>query len=581
MADHSIDERAPLLGADRRDSHETTEPEPSPQQTSSPSFFSASSIRRLAHRAVHLTTAEQVVLVTFVCIFIVELALGTANPAISSMIEAIVCRQRYGDTILISHGGSGSATDPRCKAPEIQGRLSTLLGWQTAFECIPSILFSLPYGILADNVGRRPIILLAWTGLALQLGWYLAVFYFRDIFPLWALWFTALFGCIGSFESVGPAMVYTVLADVTPQAERANCYFRLTAVFMVAELISNPMGGVLLLWGGHWTPLVFGFVCVVLSGLVLLLLPETLNFDQTAGTTAAPAKKSAPVVSDADTEDDTEEDTVADAMAPPLKRHSIGSAWQQLVHLLRTDARVTTLFILRNRPLMWLVIPFVFSVAGRFVQQLVLQYATKRYGWSWSQVAFLLTIRSTTNLATCLVLLPLASAALLRSGRLFGIDGSSLRKDLWLARVSGVLLVAGSLLIAFAVTPWLLSIALVVFSLGGGYSATMHSLLNSFVEPHHLAMLNTLLGMLEVSGLMVAAPLLFGALQRGVALGGAWTGLPFMLAAGMCLVSTVIVVVFRIPRPMLRKEEEVAAETDARRRQEESTASGSGSAEAV
>ncbi|KAL1894895.1 hypothetical protein Sste5346_005582 [Sporothrix stenoceras] len=560
MADHTIDERAPLLGADRRSTPQPTEQGPTSQQPTS--YVSTASIRRLAHRAVSLTTAEQVILVNFISIFIVELALGTANPAISSMIETIVCRQRYGDTLLISHGGSGSAIDPRCKLPDIQGRLSQLLGWQTAFECIPNILFSLPYGILADNLGRKPVMLLAWTGLGLQLGWYLTVFYFRNVFPLWALWFTALFGSVGSFESVGPAMVFTALADVTPQAERANCYFRLTAVFLVAELISNPMGGALLLWGGHWAPLVFGFVGVVLSGLVLLLMPETLNFDTKAGRTA-PERVSV-------VEDDT------DNQEPPRKR-TLASTWHQFLHLLRTDARATSLFILRNRPLMFLMIPFIFSLVGRFVQNLLLQYATKRYGWSWSQAAFLLTIRSTTNLCLCLVLLPLASAALLKSGPLFGISGSSLRKDLWLARVSGVLLVVGSLLIAFAVTPWLLSIALVVFSLGGGYSATMRSLLNAFVEPHHLAMLNTLLGLLEFSGLMVAAPVLFGALQKGVALGGAWTGLPFILSAGMCLVSTVVVVVFRIPQKMLRKEEEEAAETEARRQQEDTT---SNSAEA-
>lgn len=569
MTDHTIDERAPLLGADRRIPSPSTEQETPPPQTASQSYLSTASIQRLAHRAVNLTTAEQVILVNFVSIFIVELALGTANPAVSSMIETIVCRQRYGDNLLISHGGSGSAIDPRCKAPDIQGRLSQLLGLQTAFECIPNILFSLPYGILADNLGRKPVMLLAWTGLGMQLGWYLTVFYFRGVFPLWALWFTALFGSIGSFQAVGPAMVFTALADVTPQAERANCYFRLTAVFLVAELISNPMGGALLLWGGHWTPLVFGFVGVVLSGLVLLLMPETLNFDTKAGVVA----ERSPVVEDDNTTPETEN----------TPKRTIASAWQQFLHLVRTDARATSLFILRNRPLMFLMIPFIFSVVGRFVQNLLLQYATKRYGWSWSQAAFLLTIRSTMNLCLCLVLLPLASAALLKSGPIFGINGSPLRKDLWLARVSGILLVIGSLLIAFAVTPWLLSIALVVFSLGGGYSATMRSLLNAFVEPHHLAMLNTLLGLLEFSGLMVAAPVLFGALQKGVALGGALTGLPFIISAGMCLVSTVVVAVFRIPRTMLQKEEEEAAETAGRREQhqedQEDAASGSASNE--
>ncbi|CAK7215197.1 hypothetical protein SBRCBS47491_002401 [Sporothrix bragantina] len=560
MADHNADERAPLLGTVRRTSFpEPDLPSPSASHNTSSPQSVLGRLRYWAHRAANLTTAERVVIVTFASIFIVEIALGTSNPAVSSMIESIVCRQRYGDTVLISHGtygGSGSAIDPRCKAPDVQGRLSQVLGWQASFECLPNILLSLPYGVLADNLGRRPIMLLAWTGLGLQLTWYLVVFYFRETFPLWALWFTALWGSIGSFQSVGPAMVFTVLADVTPQAARATCYFRLTAVFLVAELISNPLGATLLLIGGHWLPLLFGFTGIVLSGLVLLALPETLDFDPAAGKVVP--RVSAVVTTDA----------FGDTMpATAPTKNSIAAAWHSFVQLLRTDARATSLFILRNRPLMFLMIPFIFSVVGRFVQNLLLQYATKRYSWSWSQAAFLLTIRSTTNLVLCLVLLPLASAALVSSsgrlGRLTGTAGSPLRKDLWLARFSGVLLVLGSILIAFAVTPALLSVALVVFSLGGGYSSVMRSLLNAFVEPHHLAMLNTLLGLLEFSGLMVAAPVLFGALQRGVALGGVWTGLPFLICAGMCLVSTLVVVVFRFQRAMLEKEAEAAAEVEA------------------
>ncbi|KJR86145.1 MFS transporter [Sporothrix schenckii 1099-18] len=582
MADHTVDEQMPLLGAgSRRVPPADAAAAPSHQTASS---SPAACLQRLAHRVVRLTIAERVVLVDFVFIFIVQLGAGTAIPAISSMIEAIICRQRFGDTLVVGPGGSGRATDPRCKAPDIQGRLSQVLGWQTALECIPNILFSLPYGILADNLGRKPVLLLAWSGLTLQFGWYLTVFYFTSVFPLWTLRFSLLFESVGCFQAVGPAMAFTVLADVTPQAERANRYFRLTAVFLVAELIGNPLSGTLLLWGGHWMPLMVALVALLVSGLVLLLLPETLHFDPTAGKAAAVGSAetaSGLAASDSDTYADDDPPPSAVTISPPPKRSKIGSAWQRFLHLLRTDARATSLFMLRNRPLLLLVVPFVSSTVARFAQTLLLQYATERYAWSWSQAAFLLTIGTTTNLVLCLVLLPLASTVLLKSGSLFGIDGSSLRKDLWIARVSGTLIVFGALLIAFAVTPWLLSVALVVFSLGGGYSPAMRSLLNAFVEPHHLAMLNTLLGLLEYSGVMVTAPVLFGALQRGVVLGGPWAGLPFIIAAGVCFVGTFVVVVFRIPLPMLQKETDVAAETEARRQPDESTASSASEPEVV
>ena len=88
---------------------------------------------------------------------------------------------------------------------------------------------------------------------------------------------------------------------------------------------------------------------------------------------------------------------------------------------------------------------------------------------------------------------------------------------------------------------------MVIFAMGGGLSAVVRSLLNALVEAHHQAILNSLLGLLQVAGLMVAGPAFFEALRVGIDLGGGWIGLPFIIAAACGAMATAIVFIFRLP----------------------------------
>ena len=82
---------------------------------------------------------------------------------------------------------------------------------------------------------------------------------------------------------------------------------------------------------------------------------------------------------------------------------------------------------------------------------------------------------------------------------------------------------------------------------GSGYANLLRSLLNGLVEPHHVGVMNTLVGFIDTIGLMVFSPLLSQALRSGLNLGGVWIGLPFMCAAVMFTMSTAIVFAFRLP----------------------------------
>ncbi len=85
--------------------------------------------------------------------------------------------------------------------------------------------------------------------------------------------------------------------------------------------------------------------------------------------------------------------------------------------------------------------------------------------------------------------------------------------------------------------------------MGSGFSSVVRSLLNAFIKAHHQAMLNSLLGVLQYVAVAMAAPMLSRAMQAGIAMGGAWMGLPFLVAAACAATAAVIVFLFRLPPP--------------------------------
>ena len=133
---------------------------------------------------------------------------------------------------------------------------------------------------------------------------------------------------------------------------------------------------------------------------------------------------------------------------------------------------------------------------------------TTRYRWTWSEAAFLMTISGVTSMITLIVLLPAASLYFTKYVGLSGVI-----KDLWLVRVVGSSLILGCLVIAVAPTGLVLAFGLVPYALGSGLSPLIRSVLSALVEEHHIAILNTLIGITESVGIMVASPLL--ALSQG------------------------------------------------------------------
>ncbi len=95
-------------------------------------------------------------------------------PPMNAVMESIICRQAHPDIFpptppppldqAVAGGGRGGGgglvltDDPRCKGPDVQGYLAMLRGWQATFDCVPGIVMAVPFGVLSDRWGRRPVL---------------------------------------------------------------------------------------------------------------------------------------------------------------------------------------------------------------------------------------------------------------------------------------------------------------------------------------------------------------------------------------------------------------------------------------
>lgn len=313
-------------------------------------------------------------------------------------------------------------------------------------------------------------------------------------------------------------MLYTLFADVVAVDERATVFLQLAAVFLAAQMVAGPLAGVMMV-RDPWIPLFVALASLILANLAVLAVPETVHIRD---------RKRAS--SDQDGNDDGNGDGNSVLQRDKLwrkVRDSLAEVWD---------------FVLVNKNLAYLMLSLVFVILGRFVGELLLQYATDRYGWTWSRASMVLSIHSVGSLVTLLVVLPVASWLCLQR---LGMPGVA--KDLWLARWSGIVHIVGSLIIAAATNGLFFSFGLVWFALGSGISSLIRSILNTLVEEHHVGTANTLVGFMEMVGMTVASPLLAKSLSVGLNLGGPWIGLPFLTAGSFFIISTTILWTFRLP----------------------------------
>ncbi|GKZ28292.1 hypothetical protein AbraIFM66950_003548 [Aspergillus brasiliensis] len=386
---------------------------------------------------------------------------------------------------------------PGCQMDRVQKEVALLQGWKDTLEQIPGILFAVPYGVLADRIGRRPVLLLCALGFTLSDVWTKAVGWFSDQLPLRLIWLGPIAQVLGGGTQVATSMMYVMLADLFSDEEQITAFLYVSAMVLVSEILATPLGA-LLMTKNIWLPYLLSPVFNAAGGLLLLLLPETLP------RTPSPSRPSSP------------EET--------LDRKDFRGRIKAGVDELRRSTAV----IWKHRPVQLFLVVFLIAFLGMQVMKLLLLFAADRFHWTIAQASFLIPVRAVTRLLLLLVILPGISRWLIERQRM-----SPFTKNTRLALTSSACMGVGCLLIALSTHPAGAVLGLVVYALGSAMHLFARRIITSLVDAHHMGTLYTAIAVMQGIGVLIAGPMMATTYGWGLAQGGVWTGAPFLLVAGL------------------------------------------------
>lgn len=108
-------------------------------------------------------------------IAIVDVGAFLAEPPRTRIFEANICLSYYRQHDPSVIGTDGTIPEKDCKIDAVQQKMAMIFGWQDTFDALPGILLAVPFGTLADRIGRKWIFTAALMGLQLNSAWVLVV----------------------------------------------------------------------------------------------------------------------------------------------------------------------------------------------------------------------------------------------------------------------------------------------------------------------------------------------------------------------------------------------------------------------
>ncbi|OJD17208.1 hypothetical protein AJ78_02701 [Emergomyces pasteurianus Ep9510] len=469
-----------------------------------------------------------------VALFAIVLAFETGGSMLAApmtrIFESITCLRYYEgqDPTIIRE--NRYIPEELCKNKEIQGEVAIVKGYGELFDALSGVLLSLPYGLLADKYGRKPIFCICIPGFILNMIVTGVVLYASDTFPLRMVWLSTLAWVLGGGYAVASAMVWTMMADVTAESQRAALFFKFGVAIMMADFISSLFTSWFMKYN-PWIPMAIGWGLTVIGILPAVLLPETKR------TFASEKEHTHELLESSPVEDEPiyfRPEQSRPHIRPPVNISRLFSP------IRRMGSQFS--FILHDKHLMFLLSTFLVYRLSRGTSWLLIQYISKRYHWTLANANFLNSFKSLLTVFLFLVLLPLASWYLTsRRGIHFR------QKDLTLAKGSVILLLIGTFMMGISPSISLFITGLIVQTMGIGFVFIIRSLATTMVHRDQTARLYTAIEILQSIGVTIASPTVTFFFNWGLDLGEGWIGLPWVVASGLFGTTAVLLWMYRLP----------------------------------
>jgi hypothetical protein len=165
-----------------------------------------------------------------VFLFTVQLGLSLGDLPSIRLMQDIVCKRHYEIT------NDELLPEEECRGEEVQQELNTIvmgilisvtvssksfkLNFEQDSNRVTGALVAFPLGILADRVGRVPILSLSILSMLLSQAYGMIICWQWKKIPVEALWGLGVPLLLGGGRSVAEAMVFAIIADVVPDKKR-------------------------------------------------------------------------------------------------------------------------------------------------------------------------------------------------------------------------------------------------------------------------------------------------------------------------------------------------------------------------
>ncbi|KAK3939655.1 major facilitator superfamily domain-containing protein [Diplogelasinospora grovesii] len=491
-------------------------------------------------------------------------SLGVFSIPATRILEDILCRQHY--------SGAGDSSDVPiderlCKVDAIQSRLAFIFAYYFTVRSVVSVLATLPWSIVADRFGRRPVLIAAPIGLLLDQTLFAVACRFSTVIPLQVAWLSPTLNIVGGGVPTLLATLLSMVADIVPETSRGVAFVGLHVAGMTGIALTPSLSAFMADRLGPWPVLLFAISLAAMATIIFVAIPESL-----------PNEK-------------RRKGQLDDALDAEAEHDGIKGLARNVLYRLKESFT-----LLRSTPLLLLLgtslaVQPINSSVGQFLNQFV----SKRYGVSLAQTGYVQSAYGISHLFVAIVLIPMLSSWLLGRTNTSGIhvevgsprspapllapetpiveappvldvDGpdresasssntaAAHRRDMLLARASFAVLVVGAVLIALAPSLSACLAGLLVLSLGAGFNSLTRSLVAVFVDVRHRTRVFGLLGIAEEFGTIYAHPFLAVSLSFGMRLDSEsrgwfpWIGLPYLGIAILTALATGLLFFVRVPQ---------------------------------
>ncbi|KAK3897103.1 general substrate transporter [Staphylotrichum tortipilum] len=429
------------------------------------------------------------------------------------LVEDAICHVHYGKPL------AEPIEERLCKVEDVQKELALLGGVSAMLNSVVGLVAALPYGVLADRIGRKPSFILAYVGIVLAFAWGPLMLVIGPMPNVRLSVLGSLFFLIGGGIPVAMNSLHAMASDISSEADRATSFLFLSFGAVSGGLAGPVTAGLLMEHLGPWFPVLLVFCLTPFVFSLTIFLPETLPIKLRSAAATSPQPDQ-----------------------PTLTTKLRDAAGELRVSLL----------LLKNRNIA-LSLPAFAIQPALFVaySSTLAQHISTYFGWTLAQTNYLLSPLGVLQLVI-IVLLPRAGGVLTDPAGRFGLSGFA--KDLALTKVSFLLLVAGAVVEGCSRGVVVFMVGLVVGTVGSSSGPLCRAIATGYVEPRQTSRLYALISLAETGGAVLGGPVLAWCFSVGMEKRGVWIGLPWFYVAGLVVVALVSLMFLRAPKEKAGEE---------------------------